>query len=1040
MAAAGKAEPRRFFRTACELQWRDLEFTDPTNEKRRQGNLMRQRTSVNLISWVLFLALGGFASSRAADWPMYRADAARAAYTAEELSADLELRWVYTALHAPRAAWKNLPRMQFDRAYQPVVAGGLLFFGSSVDGRVYALDAATGDERWTLFSGAPIRFAPAWWEGRLFVGSDDGTMYCLSARDGKILWKRRGGPDGQTVLGNEHMVSRWPVRGGPAIKDGLLYFAAGVWPSEGIYIYALKAASGEVVWVNKDSGSISMGQPHGGANAVSGVSSQGHLVVTDDHVFVPTGRAVPAAFRRSDGEFQYYHLQRHGHIGGSTTMATGEFVFNGGRAFTAATGAVQSSIGAGALAGLPDGIVHATRKGTVGYRWVDKERVDRKGEKSTYKGLDEFCRFGKLTADRSVIVAGTRVVAGGDGLVAMVDLESRELLWSRTVEGTVYGLAAAGGRLYASTDRGSIYCFDGEGRAKETPARLQPEVRAAPYGDNRLYAEAAREILEETAVTAGYCLDLGCGDGALAYELARQSKLRIFAVDSDPQQVASARRKIAAAGLYGDRVTVHLRPLGETHYPKYFANLIVSARTVTQGLYATDLDEVARLQRPYGGVVCLGKPGAMRKFVRGALPGAGKWTHQYADPGNTACSADAIRGPLKLLWFREMDQRLVQRHGRGPAPLFLAGTLYSEGLDSLIAVDAYNGRLLWKYPLDGILEAYEGDHLMGTAGTHSNYCVTEQGVYVRYDDRCVRIDRERGVKLGELKAPPTRTGAPGVWGYIASEGGRLYGTLADPEHVVTYRYVKGGDLTRQLTESTTFFCLEAISGELRWQYEAEWSIRHNAIAIGDGRVYLIDRPLALFDRTRGAKSDGQDAGRLVALEAGTGEVVWTSEEDIYGTVLVLNAECEALLMGYQPTAFRLESEVGGRISVFSTVSGRRLWERAANYRSRPVVNGSTVYAQGGAWDLHTGEERPFNFKRSYGCGILAAGANLLVFRSATLGYFDLLENKKTVDFGGLRPGCWINALPVGGLVLVPDGSTGCACSYQNKAWVALEGN
>lgn len=334
---------------------------------------------------------------------------------------------------------------------------------------------------------------------------------------------------------------------------------------------------------------------------------------------------------------------------------------------------------------------------------------------------------------------------------------------------------------------------------------------------------------------------------------------------------------------------------------------------------------------------------------------------------------------------------------------------------------------------------------MGTAGTHSNYCVTKDGVYVRYADKCLRIDRNTGKKLGEMSAPPDVTAspgsAPGIWGYIAVEDGRLYGTLADPEHVVTYRYQRGGDMSGQLTESTSIFCLDAISGKLKWRHEAEWSIRHNAIAIGGGVVYLIDRPAAMFDRRRGAKPDGLlDAGQLVALEADTGQVQWTSTENIYGTTLLLSAECEALVMGYQPTSFRLASEVGGRISVFSTMSGRRLWERAASYRSRPMINGTTVYAQGGAWDLHTGERRAFNFRRSYGCGILASGANLLVFRSATLGYFDLLDNEKSVDYGGLRPGCWINAIPAGGLVLVPDGSAGCACSYQNRAWVALQGN
>ena len=52
-------------------------------------------------------------------------------------------------------------------------------------------------------------------------------------------------------------------------------------------------------------------------------------------------------------------------------------------------------------------------------------------------------------------------------------------------------------------------------------------------------------------------------------------------------------------------------------------------------------------------------------------------------------------------------------------------------------------------------------------------------------------------------------------------------------------------------------------------------------------------------------------------------------------------------------------------------------------------------------------------------------------------YFDLDEQTGNEDFGGIRPGCWINAIPAGGMVLVPDGSAGCRCSYQNKTWLAL---
>jgi hypothetical protein len=41
-------------------------------------------------------------------------------------------------------------------------------------------------------------------------------------------------------------------------------------------------------------------------------------------------------------------------------------------------------------------------------------------------------------------------------------------------------------------------------------------------------------------------------------------------------------------------------------------------------------------------------------------------------------------------------------------------------------------------------------------------------------------------------------------------------------------------------------------------------------------------------------------------------------------------------------------------------------------------------------------------------------------------------------FGGIRPGGWFNAIPAGGLVLAPDGSSKCACSYQMRAWLALQ--
>ena len=63
----------------------------------------------------------------------------------------------------------------------------------------------------------------------------------------------------------------------------------------------------------------------------------------------------------------------------------------------------------------------------------------------------------------------------------------------------------------------------------------------------------------------------------------------------------------------------------------------------------------------------------------------------------------------------------------------------------------------------------------------------------------------------------------------------------------------------------------------------------------------------------------------------------------------------------------------------------------------------------------------------------------LVHEGATMGYFDLNNPANgTQNFGGIRPGCWINTIPAGGIVLMPDATDRCNCSYLNKATIALQ--
>jgi outer membrane protein assembly factor BamB len=74
------------------------------------------------------------------------------------------------------------------------------------------------------------------------------------------------------VLGNERVISMWPARGGPVLKDGIIYFAAGVMPFEGVFIHAVDAATGDRVWTNSTTGTIWNLHQHGGAWSYGGPS------------------------------------------------------------------------------------------------------------------------------------------------------------------------------------------------------------------------------------------------------------------------------------------------------------------------------------------------------------------------------------------------------------------------------------------------------------------------------------------------------------------------------------------------------------------------------------------------------------------------------------------------------------------------------------------------------------------------------------------------------------------------------------------------
>lgn len=435
----------------------------------------------------------------AEDWPTYARDSARSAVTPEKLPAELEQRWVYQSPQPPHQAWPgpakwdgynkvyNLAdRMVFDKVFQVAVAGDRVFFGSSVDDKIYCKNAKTGETIWQFFTEGPVRLSPTFNDGKLYVGSDDGFVYCLNAQSGELIWKHRIGPRDHRVPGNGRMISLWPIRTAVVVMDGHAYACAGVFPSEIVFLAAMDARTGEEKWKTE----------------MKDLPAQGYMLGSPSRLYVTTGRERPIVFNRADGK-RLFQVQGGG--GGTYALLvgdsllygpgkTGEMALSGdGRADHIASFAGNHMIVNGGISYLHDDdtlrrldrdryLALLAERNTAN---AERGRAAKELEKAAKaQDTDRVTELRKQLTELSdvvdekskamqacytwavdcpqrtaLILAGETIYAGGDGEVAAYHAETGEKTWQAEVNGRVFGIAAANGKLFVSTDKGAIHCF-----------------------------------------------------------------------------------------------------------------------------------------------------------------------------------------------------------------------------------------------------------------------------------------------------------------------------------------------------------------------------------------------------------------------------------------------------------------------------------------------------------------------------------------------------------------------------------------------------
>jgi len=120
----------------------------------------------------------------------------------------------------------------------PVVADGAVYFGSG-DGNCYALDAATGAQKWVFGTKGVVHSSPALVDGTLYFGSWDTWLYAVDAQTGQEKWKFKTGEDPVNF-------NQTGIQASPAVVDGVVYFGC-----RDSNVYAVDAATGQQKWKYK---------------------------------------------------------------------------------------------------------------------------------------------------------------------------------------------------------------------------------------------------------------------------------------------------------------------------------------------------------------------------------------------------------------------------------------------------------------------------------------------------------------------------------------------------------------------------------------------------------------------------------------------------------------------------------------------------------------------------------------------------------------------------------------------------------------------
>ncbi|MDD2599747.1 MAG: PQQ-binding-like beta-propeller repeat protein [Kiritimatiellae bacterium] len=671
----------------------------------------------------------------------------------------------------------------------------------------------------------------------------------------------------------------------------------------------------------------------------------------------------------------------------------------------------------------------------------------------------------------SLLLDTNSLYAGFDGYICAYSLADGSEIWKQELKGRVYGMSISDGALFASTDQGAVYCLKND--VEGTPKRSSV---AGSTAEGSVLPKILQTTLKEYGLSQrpGFCLIVDSVDGTLASAAAASTGCRVIAISSDPVVTERLRNRFSKAGIYGSRVVVHEITGSELPYPPCFADLIMSEAAFINGKLPSAPKQLCNYVRPDGGLLALTMPSAQTKqgaledwgkqcfqnwsvvtaqdwsvgiFRRAALEGAGSWTHAYGDGGGTASSGDAtINQEMDIQWFGEPGPSgMVDRHFRTVPPLYSNGRLFVPGYSSTYGVNPYNGTVLWEKEIPD-------SRRLGPFLDAGSMAVDENNIYVAAADQCVALDVESGTLSKTYQVPAIKMEGALQWGLVGQTGELLLGSTCmkgasySEQTKAAYNFFWYSGM--RVVTSVNVFALDKETAEKRWVYSGG-KILNTTIVFNDKTLYFLEvsgstASTSTVSRMKVSELFTEGTQEIVALSIATGKEIFRRKinaldftEPVYlqvasGTLLLSGSKPENKALRY--TLYAYNAETGEDKWQTSHICFETKANDGHGQQNRhPVIMNSTAYAWPYAYNLDTGKkvENWVMDRRGHGCGGVSGSGNSLFWRGGNPWMIAPESGESAKRLTQVtRPGCWINIIPAGGLIMIPEASSGCTCGYS----------